>query len=159
MTCLLKGLSRRPLILSQSYPLSSFKWIGSHCLPSRPFYSPSLRCSSYSTSSNSHPHPLPTSTSTSIPSNFSSPSSQFASSIPSPSTSTNEAPRMSSLDKAAQFLFMTEILRGMALTLEQLFKPPLTIMYPFEKGALSPRFRGEHALRRYPSGKGMRNRI
>ena len=27
------------------------------------------------------------------------------------------------------------------------------IMYPFEKGALSPRFRGEHALRRYPTGE------
>ena len=26
-------------------------------------------------------------------------------------------------------------------------------MYPFEKGALSPRFRGEHALRRYPTGE------
>ena len=26
-------------------------------------------------------------------------------------------------------------------------------MYPFEKGPLSPRFRGEHALRRYPSGE------
>ena len=31
-------------------------------------------------------------------------------------------------------------------------KPKATINYPFEKGYLSPRFRGEHALRRYPSG-------
>ena len=31
--------------------------------------------------------------------------------------------------------------------------PPYTIMYPFEKGPLSPRFRGEHALRRYPNGE------
>ncbi|KOB67012.1 23 kDa subunit of NADH-ubiquinone oxidoreductase, partial [Operophtera brumata] len=30
---------------------------------------------------------------------------------------------------------------------------PATINYPFEKGPLSPRFRGEHALRRYPSGE------
>ena len=36
---------------------------------------------------------------------------------------------------------------------EQMFRPPYTIMYPFEKGPLSPRFRGEHALRRYPSGE------
>jgi NADH dehydrogenase (ubiquinone) Fe-S protein 8 len=36
---------------------------------------------------------------------------------------------------------------------EQFFRPPYTIMYPFEKGPLSPRFRGEHALRRYPSGE------
>jgi len=32
-------------------------------------------------------------------------------------------------------------------------KEPATINYPFEKGPLSPRFRGEHALRRYPSGE------
>jgi len=31
--------------------------------------------------------------------------------------------------------------------------PQVTLNYPFEKGALSPRFRGEHALRRYPSGE------
>lgn len=37
--------------------------------------------------------------------------------------------------------------------MEQFFRPPYTIMYPFEKGPLSPRFRGEHALRRYPSGE------
>ena len=30
---------------------------------------------------------------------------------------------------------------------------PVTINYPFEKGPLSPRFRGEHALRRYESGE------
>lgn len=34
-----------------------------------------------------------------------------------------------------------------------MFKEPATINYPFEKGPLSPRFRGEHALRRYPSGE------
>ncbi|KAF7800142.1 hypothetical protein EIP86_011387 [Pleurotus ostreatoroseus] len=42
---------------------------------------------------------------------------------------------------------------GMWIVLEQFFRPPYTIMYPFEKGPLSPRFRGEHALRRYPSGE------
>ena len=41
----------------------------------------------------------------------------------------------------------------MWIVLEQFFRPPYTIMYPFEKGPLSPRFRGEHALRRYPSGE------
>ena len=41
----------------------------------------------------------------------------------------------------------------MALTLAHMFKEPATINYPFEKGPLSPRFRGEHALRRYPSGE------
>lgn len=42
---------------------------------------------------------------------------------------------------------------GMWMVLEQFFRPPYTIMYPFEKGPLSPRFRGEHALRRYPNGE------
>lgn len=42
---------------------------------------------------------------------------------------------------------------GFAVTLGHIFKEPATINYPFEKGPLSPRFRGEHALRRYPSGE------
>ena len=33
------------------------------------------------------------------------------------------------------------------------FKPKATLNYPYEKGPLSPRFRGEHALRRYPNGE------
>lgn len=37
--------------------------------------------------------------------------------------------------------------------MENFFRPSYTILYPFEKGPLSPRFRGEHALRRYPSGE------
>ncbi|KAL0949244.1 hypothetical protein HGRIS_009322 [Hohenbuehelia grisea] len=59
----------------------------------------------------------------------------------------------SAIDKAVHLFFFTEILRGMWIVLEQFFRPPYTIMYPFEKGPLSPRFRGEHALRRYPSGE------
>ena len=39
------------------------------------------------------------------------------------------------------------------LSLRYFFKPKATINYPFEKGPLSPRFRGEHALRRYPNGE------
>jgi formate hydrogenlyase subunit 6/NADH:ubiquinone oxidoreductase subunit I len=46
-----------------------------------------------------------------------------------------------------------ELMRGMAVTLGNMFKEPATINYPFEKGPLSPRFRGEHALRRYASGE------
>lgn len=34
-----------------------------------------------------------------------------------------------------------------------MFKPRATLNYPYEKGQLSPRFRGEHALRRYPNGE------
>jgi len=54
---------------------------------------------------------------------------------------------------AAHTLFLTELGRGMAVTLGHIFKEPATINYPFEKGPLSPRFRGEHALRRYASGE------
>ena len=56
-------------------------------------------------------------------------------------------------DRAITTIYMREILRGMGITMAQVFKEPATINYPFEKGPLSPRFRGEHALRRYPSGE------
>lgn len=50
-------------------------------------------------------------------------------------------------------LFLVELLSGMFLTIKYFFKPKVTINYPYEKGELSPRFRGEHALRRYPNGE------
>ena len=50
-------------------------------------------------------------------------------------------------------LFLIEIFSGLFLTLRYFFKPKVTINYPFEKGTLSPRFRGEHVLRRYDSGE------
>ena len=53
----------------------------------------------------------------------------------------------------AQSFLLSEIIKGMALTLKYFFKPNITINYPNEKGPLSPRFRGEHALRRYPNGE------
>ncbi len=46
-----------------------------------------------------------------------------------------------------------EFLRAHALTLKYFFKPKATINYPYEKNPTSPRFRGEHALRRYPNGE------
>ena len=46
-----------------------------------------------------------------------------------------------------------ELLQGMVLTFKYIFKSKVTINYPHEKGPLSPRFRGEHALRRYPNGE------
>ena len=57
------------------------------------------------------------------------------------------------LDASAKTLVLTELLRGMSLTLKYFFDKKVTINYPFEKGPLSPRFRGEHALRRYPTGE------
>ena len=51
-------------------------------------------------------------------------------------------------------LLLREIVSGMLLTLKYMFfVPRVTINYPFEKGPISPRFRGEHALRRYPNGE------
>jgi NADH-quinone oxidoreductase subunit I len=60
---------------------------------------------------------------------------------------------MAVLDRGARTIFLTELVEGLALTLKYMFKPKFTLNYPFEKGPLSPRFRGEHALRRYPSGE------
>lgn len=53
----------------------------------------------------------------------------------------------------ANSFLLTEIVKGMSLTFKYMFKPRVTINYPFEKGPISPRFRGEHALRRYPNGE------
>ena len=57
------------------------------------------------------------------------------------------------LEENANTLFLTDIARGLQLTLRTFFDEKVTINYPFEKGALSGRFRGEHALRRYPTGE------
>jgi NADH-quinone oxidoreductase subunit I len=46
-----------------------------------------------------------------------------------------------------------EFVKAHALTLKYFFKPKATINYPYEKNPISPRFRGEHALRRYPNGE------
>ncbi|KAF3333752.1 NADH-ubiquinone oxidoreductase subunit 8-like isoform X1 [Carex littledalei] len=56
-------------------------------------------------------------------------------------------------ERSINTLFLTEMVRGLMLTLKYFFDRNVTINYPFEKGPLSPRFRGEHALRRYPTGE------
>ena len=55
--------------------------------------------------------------------------------------------------RPAYSLLLTELVAGLWLTLTYMFKRPVTVNYPYEKGPLSPRFRGEHALRRYPNGE------
>ena len=55
--------------------------------------------------------------------------------------------------RATKSLLLAELLSGMALTFRYLFHQRVTINYPYEKGPLSPRFRGEHVLRRYPNGE------
>jgi NADH-quinone oxidoreductase subunit I len=57
------------------------------------------------------------------------------------------------LDRVARSFLLAELAQGMWLTLKTFFKPKATISYPHEKTPLSPRFKGEHALRRYPNGE------
>jgi NADH-quinone oxidoreductase subunit I len=60
---------------------------------------------------------------------------------------------MAFIDRGARSFLLWELLSGMALTFSYMFKKPVTVNYPYEKGPLSPRFRGEHALRRYANGE------
>ena len=60
---------------------------------------------------------------------------------------------MAFIDRTARSMLLGELVAGMGLTLRYFFKPKATINYPYEKGPLSPRFKGEHALRRYPNGE------
>ena len=60
---------------------------------------------------------------------------------------------MSALVNVVRSMFLTELLSGMGTTFMYMFKPRKTLNYPYEKGPLSPRFRGEHALRRYANGE------
>src|ERR1051326_5043190 len=57
------------------------------------------------------------------------------------------------LDRAAKGLFLLEFVTGFVLGMRYFFRRPVTINYPYEKNPISPRFRGEHALRRYPNGE------
>jgi NADH-quinone oxidoreductase subunit I len=57
------------------------------------------------------------------------------------------------LDQVARSIFLQEFVAALLLSVRYFFKPKATLNYPFEKGPLSPRFRGEHALRRYPNGE------
>ena len=60
---------------------------------------------------------------------------------------------MTALLRSAKSLLLLEFIAGMWLTLKYFFRPKVTLNYPYEKGPVSPRFRGEHALRRYPNGE------
>ena len=50
-------------------------------------------------------------------------------------------------------LFMLELFKGLSVTGRYMFGRKLTVQYPEEKAPISPRFRGRHALRRYPNGE------
>ena len=57
------------------------------------------------------------------------------------------------LNRIIKTIFLVEILKALAIAIKEIFRSKKTINYPFEKGKISPRFRGEHALRRYPNGE------
>ena len=60
---------------------------------------------------------------------------------------------MGSMKDFVGSLFLKELLKGMALTGRHLFARKITVQFPEEKTPQSPRFRGLHALRRYPNGE------
>ena len=60
---------------------------------------------------------------------------------------------MNTISSYLKSLLLLELFQGMGLTLKYLFRPKYTLMYPMEKMPQSPRFRGLHALRRYPNGE------
>jgi len=57
------------------------------------------------------------------------------------------------LKRLYKIIFLSEFVKGLYLAFVYIFKRKATINYPHEKGRISPRFRGEHALRRYPDGE------
>ncbi len=60
---------------------------------------------------------------------------------------------MASLRQYTKTFFLYELLQGLSVTLRNFFRPSVTVFYPEEKTPQSPRFRGLHALRRYPNGE------
>ena len=51
------------------------------------------------------------------------------------------------LTRFFKIIFLTEFVTGLFMAIKELFRKSKTINYPFEKGPISPRMRGEHALR------------
>jgi NADH-quinone oxidoreductase subunit I len=60
---------------------------------------------------------------------------------------------MSSISQIVKTFTLWELLKGLRVTWRNLFVRKFTIQYPEEKTPQSPRFRGLHALRRYPNGE------
>ncbi|WP_298161788.1 NADH-quinone oxidoreductase subunit NuoI [Brevundimonas sp.] len=55
--------------------------------------------------------------------------------------------------QAAKGAMMLDLFGAIGLSLKYMARPKATVNYPFERGPQSPRFRGEHALRRYANGE------
>ena len=58
-----------------------------------------------------------------------------------------------SLAQTVRGVLLTDFISAFFLTLREMFRRKATVNYPFEKNPISPRFRGEHALRRYANGE------
>jgi len=60
---------------------------------------------------------------------------------------------MNAITRAIKTFTLWELLKGLRVTLRNFFVKKVTVQYPEEKTPQSPRFRGLHALRRYPNGE------
>ena len=60
---------------------------------------------------------------------------------------------MNAFTRTIKTFSLWELLKGLRLTLANFFVKKVTVQYPEEKTPQSPRFRGLHALRRYPNGE------
>ncbi|WP_297390072.1 NADH-quinone oxidoreductase subunit NuoI [Acidiferrobacter sp.] len=60
---------------------------------------------------------------------------------------------MKAIRKYLHSFLLIELLQGLMLTGKHFFAPKITVQYPDERTPQSPRFRGLHALRRYPNGE------
>ena len=60
---------------------------------------------------------------------------------------------MTAIQNFFKTFFLTELLKGLALTGRYTFQRKITVQFPEEKTPISPRFRGLHALRRYENGE------
>ena len=57
------------------------------------------------------------------------------------------------INRIFKIIFLSEFVSALLKAIKEIFRSKKTINYPYEKGQISPRFRGEHALRRYPNGE------
>ena len=57
------------------------------------------------------------------------------------------------LNRIFKIIFLSEFVKAIIIAIREIFRKIKTLNYPFEKGKISSRFRGEHALRRYPNGE------
>jgi NADH-quinone oxidoreductase subunit I len=55
--------------------------------------------------------------------------------------------------QATKGAMMLDVIGAVGLSIKYMLRPKATVNYPFERNPQSPRFRGEHALRRYPNGE------